>query len=88
LESENKANYMKTISATEAHKHFYQILDQVEQGETIIVQRRGKPIARLVPPPPKVRKGFPNLSKFRASIKVKGKPLSQEASDARDEERY
>jgi prevent-host-death family protein len=40
---------MLTIQASEAKTHFLRILDDVERGESIIVTRHGKRIARLIP---------------------------------------
>lgn len=41
---------MKTISATDASRHFAQILDQVRHhGESFVVVRRGEAIARVEP---------------------------------------
>lgn len=37
------------VSAAEFRKNFFQILDQVEHThETVVITRRGKPVARLV----------------------------------------
>jgi prevent-host-death family protein len=40
---------MREIAASEAKSHLPQLLDDVEQGETLIITRHGRPIARLVP---------------------------------------
>ena len=40
---------MREIHASEAKTHLPQILDQVERGETVIITRHGRAIARLVP---------------------------------------
>ena len=40
---------MKTIQASEAKAKFLSLLDEVERGETIVVTRHGKPIARIEP---------------------------------------
>ncbi len=40
---------MKHVQSSEAKARFSEILDQVEQGETIVITRHGKPIARIVP---------------------------------------
>ena len=40
---------MREIQASEAKTHLPQLLDDVERGETIVITRHGKPIARLVP---------------------------------------
>lgn len=41
---------MKEIGAFEAKTRFGQLLDQVEAGDEIVITRRGKIVARLVPP--------------------------------------
>jgi len=40
---------MREIQATEAKAHLPQLLDDVERGETVIITRHGRPIARIVP---------------------------------------
>jgi prevent-host-death family protein len=40
---------MREIQASEAKTHLPQILDAVERGETVVITRHGRPIARLVP---------------------------------------
>jgi prevent-host-death family protein len=41
---------MREIGAFEAKTRLGQLLDQVEAGEEIIITRRGKAVAHLVPP--------------------------------------
>lgn len=40
---------MREVQASEAKTHLPQLLDDVERGETILITRHGRPIARLVP---------------------------------------
>ncbi|MCY0865399.1 MAG: type II toxin-antitoxin system prevent-host-death family antitoxin [Sulfobacillus sp.] len=40
---------MKEVGAYEAKTHFAELLAAAEQGETIIITRRGKPIAKITP---------------------------------------
>jgi prevent-host-death family protein len=41
---------MRTMEATEAARRFSEILDGVERrGQTYLVTRRGKPVARIAP---------------------------------------
>ena len=40
---------MREIQASEAKTHLPQLLDEVERGETLVITRHGRPIARLVP---------------------------------------
>ena len=39
---------MKQIQASQAKAQFAELLDQVERGETVVITRHGRPIARLV----------------------------------------
>lgn len=40
---------MREIQASEAKTHLPRLLDEVERGETLIITRHGKAIARIVP---------------------------------------
>jgi len=40
---------MRQIQASEAKTKFLQLLDDVERGDTLIITRHGRPIARLSP---------------------------------------
>jgi prevent-host-death family protein len=40
---------MREIQASEAKTHLPRLLDEVERGETLIITRHGRAIARLVP---------------------------------------
>lgn len=40
---------MQTIQASEVKTRFLRILDDVEQGESIVVTRHGRPVARILP---------------------------------------
>ncbi|HEY2616230.1 MAG TPA: type II toxin-antitoxin system prevent-host-death family antitoxin [Acetobacteraceae bacterium] len=40
---------MREIAASEAKTHLPQLLDEVERGETVVITRHGRAIARLVP---------------------------------------
>jgi prevent-host-death family protein len=62
---------MREIQASEAKTHLPQLLDDVERGETILITRHGKPIARLVPETDRrqaeVRQAVANLRAMRKS---------------------
>jgi prevent-host-death family protein len=75
------------ISAKEARGKLSSLLKRVEKGDEIVVVRRGKQVARLVPFRRK-EKRLPQLREFRASIRVKGEPLSVAILHGREEERY
>jgi prevent-host-death family protein len=40
---------MQTFQASEAKTHFLRILDKVERGETVVITRHGRAIARISP---------------------------------------
>ncbi len=40
---------MREIQASEAKTHLPQLLDDVERGETLVITRHGRAIARIVP---------------------------------------
>jgi prevent-host-death family protein len=40
---------MKTVSSTEANRHFSKLLARAAKGETICITVRGKAVARLAP---------------------------------------
>jgi len=53
---------MDQIGAFEAKNRLSALLDRVEQGEEIVITRRGKPVAKLVPVGP----GFDRAKARRA----------------------
>ena len=75
------------ISVKEARAKFSSLLNRVMDGGEVIIRRRGKEIARLVPPSGEGRR-LPSLSDFRRSIRWKGEPLSATIRKGRKEERY
>ena len=51
-----------TITAFEAKTRFGELLDRVERGEEVVISRRDKPIARIVP------EGRPRLKEVAAAV--------------------
>ena len=77
---------MIEVNVKEARSKLSSLLDRVERGEEIIINRRGKKVALLVSP--ERNKAFPSLKDFRDSISIKGKALSETVTDSRQENRY
>ena len=75
------------INIKEARSKFSSLIHQVEEGAEIILTRRGIEVARMVPSAGKTKR-LPSLKKFRAEIKISGKPLSETVIEGRKEERY
>ncbi len=79
---------MVKLSAKAARAKFSSLLDQVENGEEVVIMRHGKPVARLVGKIPALNNKFPDLTAFRSRIKVRGKPASQLVIDERKKARF
>lgn len=45
----NRESTMRQVQASAAKTRFAELLRIVERGETVVITRRGKPVARLVP---------------------------------------
>lgn len=67
---------MKSLGSYEAKTHLPQLLSQVEKGESILITKHGKPIAKLVPAdePPK-RDIADVIREFRAYSKAQTRTL-------------
>ena len=79
---------MQTIQASDAKTNFLRLLDEVERGESVVITRHGKPVARLIP-----QIEIDAERKLRAAasileIRERTKPVTlQEILSARDEGR-
>lgn len=78
---------MAEVSAKGLRSNLREYLDRAEAGEEIVVTRRGKEVARIVPPRREPGK-FPDLTEFRNSIKLRGEPISETVIRQRRESRY
>jgi antitoxin (DNA-binding transcriptional repressor) of toxin-antitoxin stability system len=69
------------VSVREAQEGLRCLLDQVKAGDDAVVLRRGVEVGRLVPPerrPPPLT----DLGRLRASVKLRGRTLSQDIRKA------
>ena len=74
------------VNVREAKARLSEYLSQVEQGEEIVVLRRGRPVAVLKAvenPAP-----LPKMDGFRKQIRLKGRPVSETLVKMREESRY
>lgn len=77
---------MREVQASEAKTHLPQLLDDVEHGETIIITRHGRPIARLVPDQAARQAAYTkSVEAIKELRKRVGKIPLQELLDARHE---
>ena len=79
---------MGTVTMSEARKRLSELVRAAERGESVTITRRGKEVARIVPAEQKPLKPLPDLTEFRASIKMTGRSLTEELLAMRREERY
>jgi prevent-host-death family protein len=79
---------VREIQASEAKTHLPRLLDEVERGETVIITRHGRRIARLVPEAERRREEIEEaLEAIRELRKRTGKITADELLSARDEGR-
>ena len=79
---------MREIQASEAETHLPQLLDEVEWGETLIVTRHGRAIARIVPEVDRRQEGIDRaLESIRQLRQRTGRVSVEEILSARDEGR-
>ena len=79
---------MREVGAFEAKTHLSALLDAVALGETILITKRGRPAARLVPPdipdPRRTAQAAKNIRSLRERI---GWATTNEILQMRDEGR-
>jgi prevent-host-death family protein len=79
---------MGPVNLKEARRRLSDLVRAAEHGESVVITRRGKEVARIAPVEKKPAKRFPDLTKFRKSIKMRGKPMSEVVIASRREARY
>ena len=69
-------NIVKKVGAFEARTKLSELLDRVERGEEIVITRRGRPVARLVPHARRsreeIRKAIEDLKALRKRFSLQG----------------
>jgi len=77
---------MIQANVREAKAKLSSYLARVEQGEEVVILRRGRPVAVLKPVERPTR--LPSLKGFRQEVKVKGLSASQTLIRTREESRF
>ena len=81
-------DFMQTIQASEAKTHFLRILDDVEQGKSVIVTRHGKRVARIIPEKQIDDAQFERIKEEMRALRQRvGKMSLEEIRSARNEGR-
>jgi len=79
---------VKTVGVREARRRLGELVDAAERGESVIITRWGREVARLGPVAPQGERRLPDLSEFRQRIQVRGEPLSKTVAALRERERF
>jgi prevent-host-death family protein len=80
---------MRTASVYEVQHNFSKVLSWVNSGETVIIQRRNVPVAKLVPAEDKVTPPLPDfLKRLKQTYKERVLPDSAAILDELREDRF
>jgi prevent-host-death family protein len=74
---------MTQVSVAEAKAHLSSLLDAVAEGDSVVITRRGKPIAELVPRRA-VRDLLPELEALRSSLPHQATGAAETINNLRD----
>lgn len=78
---------MKTVGAFEAKTHLAELLQKASEGETILITRRGVPIAKLVTAghteKPDLKESVRTLRNIRKGSRLKGTTLRELINEGR-----
>jgi prevent-host-death family protein len=79
---------MLQMSIREARSHLRELVDRVAAGDCVSLTRRGREVARLVPPAGKPRR-IPSLAGFRKRLLDEGATVTgSTVAKMREEERW
>ncbi len=81
---------MTQVPLREAQACLEDLLARVEEGETILITRPGRPPVRPGPVQSQEQEEdtLPSLQQWREDLQVKGEPLSETIQHQREEDRY
>ena len=68
---------MREVGAFEAKNKLGQLLDEVENGEEIVITRRGKEVARLVPAQPMINRAEARAAAARIRTRAEQRKLGR-----------
>ncbi len=76
---------MKSAGIREARQNLSELLDEVSKGREVVITDRGRPVARLVPPQRESGRRFSSHRRFRADIRLRGRPLLDTIGEERED---
>lgn len=74
---------MEYARSTDLRRHLGRYIERIEQGESLILIHRGKPIARITPFEPERRKE-PTWKRPIEAHELRGRPIGETLRDERD----
>ena len=74
---------MRKVSVRELRQNLGEVLRAAESGETTVVTRRGKPVARITAARPGKAKPLPDQTEFRKSIPYDGGSIVESLMEER-----
>jgi len=79
---------MREVGSFEAKNKFSSLLDQVEHGAEIVITRRGKPVAKLVPAEPgfdreKAKRAAEGLRETSKGLRLRGLKIKDLINEGR-----
>ena len=78
---------MTMVNVRETRENLSRLLDAVAAGEEVVIMRRGRPVARLVPVGAS-EVDFRSRRALRAALPPSRRPAAEDVRAGRDEERY
>ncbi len=79
---------MVTVNLAQAKAHLSELLDKVEAGEDVVITRRGRAVAHILPAShPKQPLALEELAAFRATMRRLRRPSAKLLREVRDEGR-
>lgn len=76
---------MKTITCTDFRKNSSGFITEVEHGETIVLLRRGRPIAEVIPFTDQLQRA-PSWKRSGIHLQIRGSDLSSAILEERESE--
>jgi prevent-host-death family protein len=75
---------MKTVTFTDFRKNASDFITEVEHGQTLVVLRRGKPVAEIIPFSEKISRA-PSWKQQRTRLQLQGVDLSSAIIEEREQ---
>ena len=76
---------MRKAGIREARQYFSVLIQEVKNGEEIVITDRGEPVARLTPYRRLSKRPLPDLSEFRKRMPRLDPPLSETVIEDRED---